>query len=338
MQSSARSPQKTFHLRLTSPRDAHQVTPADPEVYGADAPDSEVLFGHWRLFEEACAGAAPAEGRPAAAPNADASLAERRMPSFAHTLLVFVKRALVQLVRDHGALTFDLGLALSAGAIFGKQRPNYQLEEAGQTHMILSLGVGLVLGMSSLRVFGAERAVFWRECAPGSGMALSRSAYFLAKNLVELPRIALLSIAVLCAFSAIAQPRAPFGLLVLETVSAAFAITGYSCVARRAPDFRSRPPRPRATRSKSRANKHAAAGCRARRRYIFSTTLEPKGALLAMVLWCLISIQFSGFAPTLAEMEPWAQWLSSVSFARWCVEDGVWRSLLRAPRLERARS
>ena len=83
---------------------------------------------------------------------------------------------------------------------------------------------------------------------------------------------------------------------------------------------------------------HAAAGCRARRRYIFSTTLEPKGALLAMVLWCLISIQFSGFAPTLAEMEPWAQWLSSVSFARWCVEDGVWRSLLRAPRLERARS
>ena len=305
-----------------------------------------MLFAHWRLFEEALA----AGGREAAGPaarDADASLAARKMPSFAHTLLVFVKRAVVQLVRDRGGLTFDLGLALSAGAIFGKQRPNYQLEEAGQTHMILSLGVGLVLGMSSLRVFGAERAVFWRECAPGSGMALSRSAYFLAKNLVELPRIALLSIAVLCAFSAIAQPRAPFGLLVLETVSAAFAITGYSCVARRAPDFRSRPPRPlppplpvppRATRPKSRANKHAAAGCRARRRYIFSTTLEPKGALLAMVLWCLISIQFSGFAPTLAEMEPWAQWLSSVSFARWCVEDGVWRSLLRAPRLERARS
>ena len=33
----------------------------------------------------------------------------------------------------------------------------------------------------SLRVFGAERVVYWREASPGAGMALSRAAYAAAR-------------------------------------------------------------------------------------------------------------------------------------------------------------
>ena len=49
--------------------------------------------------------------------------------------------------------------------------------------------------------------------------------------------------------------------------------------------------------------------------------LDPKSALLAMVLWVLVSTQFAGFSPTFEEMQPWGHWLSSVSFARWYMED-----------------
>jgi hypothetical protein len=49
----------------------------------------------------------------------------------------------------------------------------------------MNLALGLTISIASLRVFGNERVVFWRESASGSGMQLDKLAYFIAKNLVE---------------------------------------------------------------------------------------------------------------------------------------------------------
>ena len=38
---------------------------------------------------------------------------------------------------------------------------------------------------SSLRLFGAERVVFWREVSAGA----SRTAYYVGKNIADLPRL-----------------------------------------------------------------------------------------------------------------------------------------------------
>jgi hypothetical protein len=49
----------------------------------------------------------------------------------------------------------------------------------------MAMGLGLTVSIASLRVFGNERVVFWREAA-----FIDVSAYFISKNIVELPRIA----------------------------------------------------------------------------------------------------------------------------------------------------
>jgi hypothetical protein len=68
----------------------------------------------------------------------------------------------------------------------------------------------MTVGLASLRVFGNERVVYWREFAPGAGMDLSPFPYFIAKNVVEVPRIALLTLAIAAAFYPFAELHCGF--------------------------------------------------------------------------------------------------------------------------------
>ena len=77
-------------------------------------------------------------------------------------------------------------------------------------NFMLSMVLGLTTGLASLRPFGLEREVFWREASPGSGMNLNIKAYYIAKNLIELPRIAILTFAVLMTFYPLANPQSSF--------------------------------------------------------------------------------------------------------------------------------
>jgi hypothetical protein len=60
-----------------------------------------------------------------------------------------------------------------------------QLAQLPVSGALTSLAIGLTTIISSTRCFGNERVVFWRESASG----LNRWAYFLGKNLSELPRL-----------------------------------------------------------------------------------------------------------------------------------------------------
>ncbi|KAH8076620.1 ATPase [Aureococcus anophagefferens] len=92
-----------------------------------------------------------------------------------------------------------------------------RFKDAQTLFFMLNLGVGLTASLASLRVFGSDRAVFWREAAPGSGMELDRFAYFLAKNAVEVP---------------LASPLAPieelFALTFSAMFAAVFAVSGFA--------------------------------------------------------------------------------------------------------------
>ena len=82
-----------------------------------------------------------------------------------------------------------------------------RFKDAQTLFFMLNLGVGLTASLASLRVFGSDRAVFWREAAPGSGMELDRFAYFLAKNAVEVPRLAVFATLTLATFARLRRRR-----------------------------------------------------------------------------------------------------------------------------------
>ena len=80
------------------------------------------------------------------------------------------------------------------GIFIGNAYSSGDVSAVSNSSMMFGFGLCLGVGLVSLRVFGAELIVYWREAAPGAGMELSKLAYFLAKNLIELPRVFLLTV------------------------------------------------------------------------------------------------------------------------------------------------
>jgi len=148
----------------------------------------------------------------------------------------------------------------------------------------MNLALGLTVAIASLRVFGNERVVFWRESAPGSGMKLDNLAYFMAKNLVELPRLALLTLFFVLSFYPIVTPNVDWLLFVGYSFAAAFACSGVA--------------------------------------YLASIALSPLKAQLLVVIYVLVAVMFSGLATKLSELDtnPLFACLSYFSFARWLSE------------------
>ena len=141
---------------------------------------------------------------------------------------LFARRALLQELMKPETLAFDVLLLTASGATFGSQSKN--VEVASLPYMIVWVGIGLqlFLAVTSLRVFGGERLVHWREAAPGSGMALSASAYFFGKDLVQLPRLAILTLSFTVPFYTLAtpDPTLPFVFLCFYLLS--YAVSGYA--------------------------------------------------------------------------------------------------------------
>eukprot|EP01050_Picozoa_sp_SAG11_P015625 SAG11_NODE_2047_length_3884_cov_1.573844_7_plen_342_part_00 len=62
---------------------------------------------------------------------------------------------------------------------------NTELKQLPISGALSGLAIGLTTIISSTRCFGAERIVFWRESSSG----LNHLAYFLGKNIAEVPRL-----------------------------------------------------------------------------------------------------------------------------------------------------
>ncbi|EGB05777.1 putative ABC transporter [Aureococcus anophagefferens] len=125
----------------------------------------------------------------------------RKMATKLSQFNIFFRRTCLLLARDRHQFAVDCCIQLACGAFFGLLYENFEFKDAQTLFFMLNLGVGLTASLASLRVFGSDRAVFWREAAPGSGMELDRFAYFLAKNAVEVPRLAVFATLTLATFA-----------------------------------------------------------------------------------------------------------------------------------------
>ncbi|KAI9179963.1 hypothetical protein H9P43_005295 [Blastocladiella emersonii ATCC 22665] len=136
----------------------------------------------------------------------------RATPGPAHTLLLCMRRAAVQIWRSWGSFMSELGVHLAAGAFISLASQDNEylgrypdalcdvtpfpmqpacrtpLNLLPQTGVFVSLGVlfaGISVGASTFG--GAERVVYWRDVAAG----MPTVPYFVAKALVDVPRIVL---------------------------------------------------------------------------------------------------------------------------------------------------
>jgi energy-coupling factor transporter ATP-binding protein EcfA2 len=94
---------------------------------------------------------------------------------FWRALVVHVKRSMTQHTRNVDLLCFDIGLHILTGVMLGGVNGLVNVSNAASMFVYYSLGLCMVIGISSLRVFGNERVVFWREVSSWSSAKLYTS-------------------------------------------------------------------------------------------------------------------------------------------------------------------
>ena len=202
---------------------------------------------------------------------------------FWRALGVNIKRAATQHTRTMSLNFYDVFLHTGTGIFIGAANGIVDLSGVPQAALMYSLGLGMTVGLASLRVFGNERIVFWRESAPGSGMGLSPLPYFVAKNVVEVPRIILL---VFCEAGGIypwIQTFCGFWEFVFISIFAAWHISGWAM--------------------------------------LLSISFDDKSAQLILVILCLANMLYAGVQTKLSDMSQGEYAFSWVSQNRWLVED-----------------
>jgi hypothetical protein len=152
----------------------------------------------------------------------------KRKSSFFLTLAMVIKRSTLQQIRDLSGLFLDNVLVymagLSLGMIFFNQyyvgpppQPVIDMCPGDMKTLcelpmddpiinqasLVPLSMGLCAVMSSLSTFGDESLIFYRESLSN----ISPLAYFIGKNLTQIPRIALTPLIFLSIYFTLNSPR-----------------------------------------------------------------------------------------------------------------------------------
>ena len=211
-------------------RDSNEGTPlssSDEENWNATAFLTEAWVKHKIKRQDSMH--APSSMFVKHSPEENSSPA-REMASPLAMFFAFTSRAVTQFTRQPGVVAKDMMIQLLTGAFFGMVYMDARFSQLMLSTYMLTLALGLTISLASLRVYGSELVVFWREAAPGGGMALSRFAYFSAKALVELPRLALLTLCLLATFYALTSPVGSFRMYFTILYAGAFAVSGVSYI------------------------------------------------------------------------------------------------------------
>ncbi|KAH8097760.1 sulfuric ester hydrolase [Aureococcus anophagefferens] len=194
-------------------------------------------------------------------------------------------RYAVERSRRLGELFSDCVVEALAGALVASTYSEYAFGDLPSMNFMTSLGLVFTVALAALPCFGGERSGLDREASP-AGADLDLAAYFLAVDLVELPRLALLTAAFLSVYYPLTAPLTR--PVVFFGVCAACA--------------------------------YAAAGVG----YLASTVfLRESKAQLAATVFVLVASMFAGVVPTLddlASMSPLLVGLPWASPNRWLCE------------------
>ena len=267
-------------------------------------------------------------------------LVEAEQPWWIECFLLFAGRAIVEHLRFPAEFFYEVCLQLLVGFVVGALYAHFNFHDLQQMTFMVALAVGFTVSLASSRVFGPNMVVCWREAAQGVGMGLSPSAYFTAKCVVELPRIGLLSLALLATFYP--QVSGWVDLNILREDRATSFFCKYNWIFYSLKFCRCRVDRiallpssflnctlssnqacPRASFKKVWLATAAAAFAASGWSYFLTAWQDPKSAQLSLVVVIVLSAMFCGIAPRLPELSSMgaipvgSTWFS---YARWYVE------------------
>jgi hypothetical protein len=191
-------------------------------------------------------------------------------------------------------LIVDYGLIAFMGFLIGIVFKNTNIQQLSASNNFTSMAVGFTTIQSSLRLFGNERVVFWREASAGA----SRTAYFVGKNLSDLPRLLLVPAFYLALFLGFSGIHENNSVRYWSLLMGVWATSGIG--------------------------------------YMASTLFAPRSAQLGGVSLTLVCCLLSGFFPTWPESGPILRTFISCSYARW-LNEALWitdRSTAAYARLE----
>ncbi len=168
-----------------------------------------------------------------------------RGASFVRQLWLCLRRAFLQQYRLIPALALEMGVAVLAGTAMGAsvgrlpelyngvlKLPFTAISPSPLPTIIPSLGmyIALAVGVSAapagVMTFGEERLTYFREASAGH----NRLAYFVAKNLASLPRVAADGLHFTALFVVFAHPFTSFGELYSIVVLEYLAVYGLSAM------------------------------------------------------------------------------------------------------------
>jgi len=242
--------------------------------------DNDFFVGKWAAEREK--GASRKRSLPLAKPIGVEAYAIAGSATFAAQFYLFAKRATTQHVRKGQLFVMEIVLLIFIGLFIGNAYSSGNVSSVSNSSMMFGFGLTLGVGLVSLRVFGAELLVYWREAAPGAGMELSKLAFFLARNVVELPRILVLTLVCCLQFYPAAKPLCGAGNFFLQSFFVAWNGAGLAMV--------------------------------------LSVAFDIKVAQLCYVVACLIFLLEAGVFTLLKSMSMFETVLSWISPMRWFVE------------------
>lgn len=226
------------------------------------------------------------------------SIKKRGAPMYRQTWFCLT-RALLQQYRARSSFWYEMGVATLAGFLIGlaqngKKGVNFSgiyngdyaplssalnYQSVPMMSLLVAISIGLVASAPGVKVFGEERLQYYRETAAGQNPL----AYYMAKLISTIPRMALGCLHFTTLFMLLATPLIPWGTALLSNLLYYYCIYGLaSCVS--------------------------------------MITRREDGPLLATMASLIVGV-LSGMAPTLAKVSTWHMiWLWRASPGVWIGE------------------
>eukprot|EP01117_Protostelium_nocturnum_P015602 TRINITY_DN6062_c1_g2_i2.p1 TRINITY_DN6062_c1_g2~~TRINITY_DN6062_c1_g2_i2.p1 ORF type:complete len:1280 (+),score=361.96 TRINITY_DN6062_c1_g2_i2:135-3974(+) len=137
------------------------------------------------------------------------------------TWWIFV-RGVLQQWRQSNTAHSDIMLCIFSGVVVEMVYRNVAENLIPQAAFLLVLVASLTSMVISLRLFGAEKPVFWRESASG----MSSISYFFGKNFASFPSYIITSVIFLLFYYSISQPRGSYEMYFWILIVNHFCISG----------------------------------------------------------------------------------------------------------------
>ena len=144
-------------------------------------------------------------------------------PSFFAQFLLLTHRLTLKIFRNWTYSVVDMVLvaflAVVVGWVYGS---DWSLGEYTSQSVFSSLCMGVCATVASLRLFGQDRLVYWRESLVG----VNETSYFCSLILVELHRAFLYPLVFVSAYLPLAKPQAAFHTVYIVFCATYFAMAG----------------------------------------------------------------------------------------------------------------